>query len=79
MHFEFGILRYIRLDYAPVFGLENICKRFNDASHDTANDFVEGLQYSLNEAVIMTGVMVPDHEVDHTKVRAEYQAATSNR
>lgn len=62
-------LRYIRLEYEPVFGLQNICKRFNDASHDTTNDFVEGLQYSLDEAVIMTGFMVPDHEVDHTKVR----------
>lgn len=64
-------LRYIRLEYEPVFGLENICKRFNDASHDTTNDFVEGLQYSLNEAVIMTGIMVPDHEVDHTKVNID--------
>lgn len=65
------IFRYIRLEYEPVFGLENICQRFNDVSHDTTNDFVEGLQYSLDEAVIMTGVMIQDHEVDHTKVPTE--------
>lgn len=56
------------MEYEPVFGLENIVKRFNEASHNSSNHFVEGLQYSLDEAVIMTAVMVPDHEVDHKKV-----------
>lgn len=56
------------MEYEPVFGLDNIVKRFNDASHDSNNHFVEGLQYTLDEAVIMTAVMVPDHEVDHRKV-----------
>lgn len=56
------------MEYEPVFGLENIAKRFNEASHDANNQFVEGLQYSLDEAVIMTAVMVADHEVDHRKV-----------
>ncbi|XP_055312887.1 delta(24)-sterol reductase-like [Sitodiplosis mosellana] len=60
--------KYIRMEYEPVFGLENIAKRFNDVSHDANNHFVEGLQYSLDEAVIMTAVMVPDHEVDHRKI-----------
>lgn len=57
------------MEYEPVFGLAEIAKRFNDASHDTTNHFVEGLQYSLDEAVIMTAVMVADHEVDHRNVR----------
>lgn len=56
------------MKYEPVFGLENICKRFDDVSHDKNNHFVEGIQFSLNEAVIMTAVMVPDHEVDTKKV-----------
>lgn len=56
------------MEYEPVFGLDNIAKRFNEASHDTNNQFVEGLQYSLDEAVIMTAVMVPDHDVDYKKV-----------
>lgn len=60
--------RYIKLTYEPVTGLEAICKRFDAASHDKNNHFVEGLQYSLDKAVIMTGVMVPDSQVDHNKV-----------
>lgn len=60
--------RFIRLEYEPVFGLDNIAKRFDEASHDANNHFVEGLQYSLDDAVVMTGVMVPDHEVDHRNV-----------
>lgn len=67
--FNFRLNRFIRLEYEPVFGLENIAKRFNEASHDTSNHFVEGLQYSLDKAVIMTGVMVPDHEVDFRNVK----------
>lgn len=51
-----------------MLGLDNIAKRFDEVSHDTSNHFVEGLQYSLDEAVIMTGVMVPDHEVDYRNV-----------
>lgn len=58
--------------YEPVFGLENIVKRFSDVSHDTTIHFVEGLQYKLEEAVIMTAVMVPDHEVDFTKVKQSF-------
>lgn len=68
MHSLSSQFRYIRLEYEPVFGLENICKLFDEASHDARNHFVEGLQFSLNKAVIMTGVMVPDHDVDFTKV-----------
>lgn len=51
-----------------MFGLDNIAKRFDEASHDASNHFVEGLQYSLDEAVVMTAVMVPDHEVDFRNV-----------
>lgn len=64
------------MEYEPVFGLENICKRFDEASHDKNNHFVEGLQYNLNEAVIMTAVMVPDHEVDHRRVSFYFNVFT---
>lgn len=60
--------RYIRLEYQSVFGLNTIVRTFDEASHDPNNHFVEGLQYSRNEAVIMTGFMVPDHEVDPQNV-----------
>lgn len=54
--------------YEPVSGLDNIVKRFKDVSDDSTNHFVEGLQYSLDEAMIMTATMIPDHEVEFTMV-----------
>lgn len=63
--------KYIRLKYEPVKGLDNIVAKFDKESKDKSNDFVEGLQYSLNEAVIMTANMVQDSEVDQSKVCME--------
>lgn len=73
--FSFILLstRFIRMVYEPVFGLDNIVKRFSEVTHDFGNHFVEGLQYNLDEAVIMTAAMVPDHEVDYTNVRLVFQ------
>uniref|UniRef100_A0A8C7SY95 Delta(24)-sterol reductase n=1 Tax=Oncorhynchus mykiss TaxID=8022 RepID=A0A8C7SY95_ONCMY len=48
---------WIRRQYEPIRGLENICRRFSEASEDKNNTFVEGLQYSLDKVVIMTGTM----------------------
>lgn len=56
------------MEYEPIFGLDEIAKRFDEACYNSSNQFVEALQYSLNEAVLMTGVMVQDHEVDYRKV-----------
>ncbi|XP_055800226.1 delta(24)-sterol reductase-like [Salvelinus fontinalis] len=55
---------WVRLQYEPIRGLENICRRFSEASEDKNNTFVEGLQYSLDEAVIMTGTMTDTAEPD---------------
>uniref|UniRef100_A0A8C8IRX9 Delta(24)-sterol reductase n=1 Tax=Oncorhynchus tshawytscha TaxID=74940 RepID=A0A8C8IRX9_ONCTS len=46
---------WVRRQYEPIRGLENICCRFSEASEDKNNTFVEGLQYSLDKVVIMTG------------------------
>lgn len=51
---------WVKLKYEPVRGLENICRRFSEASENKENTFVEGLQYSRDAAVIMTGTMT-DH------------------
>lgn len=51
---------WVKLRYEPVRGLENICKRFAEASENKQNTFVEGIQFSLDTAVIMTGTM-SDH------------------
>lgn len=58
---------WVKLHYEPVRGLENICKRFAEASENKQNTFVEGLQYTLDTAVIMTGTMTDHAEPD--KVR----------
>lgn len=60
--------KYIRLKYEPVRGLNNLCRKFDEASKNKSNCFVEALQFGLEEAVIMTGVKVNDNEVDYEKV-----------
>ncbi|TKS75063.1 Delta(24)-sterol reductase [Collichthys lucidus] len=55
---------WVKLHYEPVRGLENICKRFAEASENKQNTFVEGLQYTLDTAVIMTGTMTDHAEPD---------------
>lgn len=55
---------WVKLHYEPVRGLENICRRFTEASSNKQNTFVEGLQYSLDSAVIMTGTMTDHAEPD---------------
>ncbi|XP_047443506.1 delta(24)-sterol reductase [Mugil cephalus] len=55
---------WVKLHYKPVRGLENICKHFTEASENKQNTFVEGIQYSLDTAVIMTGTMTDHAEPD---------------
>ncbi|TNN44213.1 Delta(24)-sterol reductase [Liparis tanakae] len=55
---------WVKLRYEPVRGLENICRRFTEASQDQQNTFVEGLQYGRHAAVVMTGTMTDHAEPD---------------
>ncbi|KAG5885059.1 hypothetical protein JTB14_018289 [Gonioctena quinquepunctata] len=54
--------KYVILTYEPVRGLENIARKFKEASLNSSNEFVEALSYSDNEAVIMTGMQTDDAE-----------------
>lgn len=54
--------KYVKLHYTPVRGLEKICEKFSRESQKKENYFVEGLVYSADEAVIMTGVLTDDAE-----------------
>lgn len=48
--------KYIRVHYQPVYSLDDMVDAFDEASRNTrANDFVEGLVYSRDTAVIMRG------------------------
>ena len=55
---------WVKLRYEPVHGLDAICQKFASESANKGNHFVEGLQYSLDEAVIMTGTMTTEAEPD---------------
>lgn len=56
--------KWVKLRYEPVRGLDAICKKFGEESANKENQFVEGLQYSRDEAVIMTGTMTDHAEPD---------------
>jgi len=58
---------YVRLEYQPVRQLVDVVSAFACAAKDKRNDFVEGLVYSRDSAVIMTGQMTDELEPD--KVR----------
>lgn len=58
---------WVKLRYEPVRGLENICRRFTEASQDKGNTFVEGIQYTLDSAVIMTGTLTEHAEPDRVR------------
>lgn len=54
--------KYVKIHYEPVRGLQKICEKFAEESKKKENSFVEGLVYSLEEAVIMTGVLTDEAE-----------------
>lgn len=57
--------KYIKVHYEPVFSLDQMTTVFEAASRNTEeNDFVEGLVYSRDKAVIMTGVFTDTIESD---------------
>lgn len=62
------INKFIKLKYELVTGLDNICRKFDEYCQSNKNEFVEGILYSRNEAVLMTGQMVTDKHVDGRKV-----------
>jgi delta24-sterol reductase len=53
--------KYVRLHYQPTYSLEDTVAVFDAACRDTErHDFVEGLVYSREGAVIMCGVLTDD-------------------
>lgn len=50
--------RYVKLNYYPVYSLDDAVKVFEEESlKKDKNHFVEGLMFSADQAVIMTGNM----------------------
>ena len=59
------ICRYVKLQYEPVYSLEKTVELFEQESMKKGeNDFVEGLMFSPQEAVIMTGTLTDTYEPD---------------
>lgn len=57
--------KYVRLHYRPVQGLDRIIEVFEQASRDAErNDFVEGLVYSRDRAVILCGTLTDEAGAD---------------
>jgi len=53
--------KYVKLHYYPVYSLDDICNKFKEETmRATDNDFVEGLQFSRETAVIMTGTLTDE-------------------
>nr|KAG5709593.1 hypothetical protein BaRGS_001643 [Batillaria attramentaria] len=57
--------KYVRIDYQPVHRHQDMLRVFEqETKKSSGNEFVEGLAYSLDEAVIMTANMTDDAEPD---------------
>eukprot|EP00095_Tigriopus_kingsejongensis_P005765 maker-scaffold51_size454968-snap-gene-3.27 protein:Tk05765 transcript:maker-scaffold51_size454968-snap-gene-3.27-mRNA-1 annotation:"24-dehydrocholesterol reductase" len=54
--------KYIKLTYLPVHGFDNVVKVLEDETNNSANESVEGILYSFDEGVIMTGVFTDECE-----------------
>lgn len=56
-------LRFVRLEYRPCHSQAQLLEEFSKATKDAeANQFVEGLSYSKDTAVVMVGSMTPSAE-----------------
>ena len=60
---------YIKLTYRPCYTLDETITCFSEqTTKDTENDSVEGIAYSKNTSVIMTGQFVDKEEVESSKI-----------
>ena len=64
--------KYVRLEYHPVKRFSDITEKLRIESHKESNDFVEGLMFSKDKAVIMTGKMTDELEADKVKLTYWY-------
>merc|ERR1711860_281456 len=51
---------YIKMNYVPVYSLDDVVNEFTRVTNDPSIDSVEGIMYNLNEGVIMSGVFVDE-------------------
>ena len=57
---------FIKLDYFPTYSLDETTEVLDrETRRGQGNDSVEGIAYTKDKAVIMTGTFVEAHEVFH--------------
>jgi hypothetical protein len=61
---------WVRLEYHPCYSKADTLRYFTSASNDEHVDFVEGLVYSYDSAVVMVGTMVDEDEVQAGHINA---------
>ena len=54
---------YLKHTYRPVSSLDELVKVFEKEIHDPGNDTVEGIMFSKDKAVVMSGTFVENIEV----------------
>lgn len=59
---------WVKLEYHPCYTKADALEQFQTASADTTGDFVEGLVYSADDAVIMVGTLADESEVDPAQI-----------
>ncbi|XP_074640770.1 delta(24)-sterol reductase-like [Tubulanus polymorphus] len=65
--------RFVKVEYKPAYSLEDAVSLFtSETAKNENNDFVEGLMFSENNAVIMTANMVDTAEVNKINPIGEY-------
>jgi len=65
--------KYVKISYEPVYTLAEIDRVFCKEVHDAErNDFVEGLMYNKEQAVIMTGQLTDTCEPDKLNAIGNY-------
>lgn len=65
----FCVYRFVKLQYQPVHSLDEACRVFQEETEKKENNqFVEGIMFSLNRGVIMTGNMVNSAEPGKVKI-----------
>ena len=61
--------RYVKIEYKPVYSLEEACRVFEEeVSKKDNNEYVEGIMFTLDKGVIMTSNMVNSVEAGKVKI-----------
>lgn len=56
--------KYVRLNYEPIQNIDAFVERFERVSQEKENEFVEGILFSENQGVLMTGNLTDETDKD---------------